>query len=152
MNCSSFPLGMNSSELTPVASYSFSVWEIAGWEKAGIFSPNSAFCDKDKAEQLFLKSPKWQRRLGPNTGDCLPGREQASLSTQRKCTTGVLLLHAFQPHGKGRARCIGNREQEKPLLPYGASGNPAQHQGSPSGLHRSAIDPTSPDCPMERIS
>lgn len=134
MSYSSFPLGMNSSGLTPVASYSFSVWKIAGWEKAGIVSPNSAFCDMEKAEQS-PEERKVQRMLKLNTGDCLPGREQASLSTQCKGTTGVLPLHALPWHRKGRARCTCNREQEKSLLPYGASGIPHSTPGiPPSGI------------------
>lgn len=64
----------------------------------------------DEAEQLFLKSPKWQRMLKLNTADCLPGSKQAFLSTQCKGTTGVLPLHAFQQHEKARARYRHNRE------------------------------------------
>lgn len=106
----------------------------------------------DKAEWFFPKELRVVENAIAEHRYCLPGKEQASLSTQCKGTTGVQPLHTFQPHGKGRARCTCSREQEKSLLPYGASGSPAQYQGLPSGLERSARVPTPSDCPMEKFS
>lgn len=63
MNYSAFHWGWTAQCPVPVASYSlrWQVWEI-GREKAGIISPNPALWSMDEAEQLFLKSLKWQHR------------------------------------------------------------------------------------------
>lgn len=99
----------------------------------------------DKAEQLFLKSLKWHGMLQLNTGKYRQGMSLPKHTVQRDSRGPATLC--ISVGGKAKAGCTCTKGQETSLLPYRASGSPAQQQEHPSGLYRSAevvLDPSMP--------